>query len=182
MITEELYLEKFLQLAKLLTSNSNEIVEKIKFFVANPAEYLTSVYGEYSSFEEDDLDNLVGYPKMLIDNYLWDILYGILSSEKYLIRLDLRTSQENIVWAINSLLIKLGLLKMEISKFKLESSLPSWEVLNRIKVILQNEDLSLAFINDGTDSFPLILINKTDFPELVDTAAEIGLEIKTHFE
>jgi hypothetical protein len=124
---------------------------------------------------------LQGWPNSLANTYLWDILYGILTVEKYLIRLDWRASRESIGWAVNNLLGKRGIPQMYVSDFQAETCIHGGETLNRIAEMLKKQDLILAFIDDGSDSFPLILADKNDFNEISDIAAELELEIKTYF-
>lgn len=181
MVTEHMYFEHFFRLIDLLVSGSTEIIEKIKYYSHNPGEYLASEYGEYCSYEEEDLDDLPGHPNYLINTYLWDILFGILSVENYIYKIDLRTSHENIKYAVNSLLSRKGLPDIKIEWSQIDSHLPSWDVLNFISAKLDPEELKLACIDDGSDSFILILVNKDDFKKLVDTTGILGLKIKTHF-
>lgn len=181
MYIDPMYLGKFYRLAELLTSGSEEVVDKVKYYSDKPAEYLNSEYGEYCCYEEDDLDDLPHNPSDLINSYLWDVLYGILNTEHFIFRLDCRAFHKDIEFAVNSLLSRRGLPMEAALLSKIESKMPTWDVLNIIASKLECGGLALAFADDGSDSFPVVIVQNDDLQELKSISDEIGLSIKTHF-
>lgn len=61
MIKEQMCFSEFFQFINLLVSGSTDAIEKIRFYTYNPVEYLTNEYGEYCSYEEDDLFDSPSY-------------------------------------------------------------------------------------------------------------------------
>ncbi|MFX4260796.1 DUF6630 family protein [Pelotomaculum propionicicum] len=181
MNTDRMFLEKYYRLAELLTSGAEEVVNKVKYFSDKPAEYLDSEYGEYCCYEEDDLDDLAADPGNLLGSYLWDILYGILNREHFIFRLDWRAFHKDIEFAVNSLLARRGLPAEDALLSEIDGKMPTWDALNIIASKLEPGGLTLAFADDGSDSFPVVIVQNYDLDELKRVSDEIGLSIKTHF-
>lgn len=166
------------RLISKLTLNSEEVLKKFRFYLDHPMKYLESRYRDYCSFDEDELEEMVADTD-LKTRFAADAMEGILRVEKFMWKVDHRESLDGMEYAINSLLARKGYPGIDW-QFE-RKGMTSYDFLNTAGGILDGRGLKLVFIDDGSDSFPLIIVDKKDFEEIDDLAGQWGITIKKHF-
>jgi len=78
MFTKIITHAQFLRLLHILTTGSPDIVEKAEYYLDRPLEYLQSEYGEYCTYEEEDVEVLQEEAAFMDKTYLSDLLTGLL--------------------------------------------------------------------------------------------------------
>jgi hypothetical protein len=172
--------ESLIQLIGFIASDARPAAEA-RFYFENPEEFVQSEYGEYCSYGEDETEDLLEDGEYLNGAYLWDVFEGILRTGKYMFRLDWRASFEDIKHAVTSLLSSRGITGYDPPWNQIEKGLPSLDILNFAAEDLNRKGLALVYLNDGSDSFPVVLIKKDDFKDFANIAEKIGIKAETHF-
>jgi hypothetical protein len=172
--------ESLIQLIGFIASDARPAAEARSYF-ENPEEFVESEYGEFCSYGEDETEDLLEDGEYLNGAYLWDVFEGILRTGKYMFRLDWRASFEDIKHAVASLLSSRGLAGYDPPWNQIEKGRPSYDILNFAAEYLYKKGLTLAYLNDGSDSFPVVLIKNDDFRNFMNLAEEIGAKAETHF-
>lgn len=173
--------DNLFQLINKLTG-SKDILDKLRLYLNDPQRYIESDYRDYCSFDEDELEELVDDEDFRKRTFPSDVVTGLLTVERFMWRVDWRESLQGIEYAIDSLLERKGLsgLNRRWGENR-KMGIKSYEYLNAIGCQLDDEGLKLAFIDDGSDSFPLIIVHKNEFEEISDLAESLGVDIKTKF-
>lgn len=161
-----------------LTSGSQEILEQFDFYMKHPMEYVQSIYRDYLSYDEDEVEELLEDIEFKA-TFPGDVMIGLLSVERFMWKVDHRESLSEIEYVVNSLLVRKGFPELSLNIEK--KGLTSYAYLNAISEALEDLGLKLAFLDDGSDGFPLIITNKKDFDEINVLASQLGMPIKTYF-
>lgn len=182
---ENTYLDKVLRLVQLISGDATEIGEEIRHYTAYPAAFRNSPYAEQAAIEPErypDPEDLPGYPEKLLHTFLWNIVYGILRTRQHLLKLEPDAGSETARWAITTLLEQRGQAGIDLETVAGETALSEQEVLRQAAALLEKEGLALAWIDDGSDSGPILIVPATDLLELLTLGSELGVEITTDFD
>ncbi len=171
-----------LQFVRVMTGGSDAVVAKVRLYLDQPMEYVSSPYAELSSFEQEDIEESLEDPDFRKRTFPGDVLACVLMGERYIIRVDHRSSLDNIQWVVDSQLAQKSLAPMQwvLSKEQ-RRGVTSYDFLNLTARDLEVRGVQLAWIDDGWDSFLVFLVTKEDFKEIMRFADELGITIKTKF-
>ncbi|MDD4776064.1 MAG: hypothetical protein PHG75_06105 [Syntrophomonas sp.] len=182
---ENTYLEKVVRLVQLISGDATEIGEEIRHYATYPAAFRNSHYAEQAAIGAErypDPEDLPGYPENLCHTFLWNIVYGILRTRQHLLKLDSDASGETAHWAIATLLERQGQAGIHLETATEATARSVQEVLRQAAALLEKEGLALAWIDDGSDSGPILIVPATDLLELLTIGSELGVGIGTDFD
>lgn len=167
MFTKIITHAQFLRLLHILTTGSPDIVEKAEYYLDRPLEYLQSEYGEYCTYEEEDVEVLQEEAAFMDKTYLSDLLTGLLQKEKLLMRLDRRASVYDIRLAVDSLLARKHIAPVSRMWENIaRSGAKTADMLSAVSAKLNAagpEGTRLIWLYDGSDSFLVGIVRESDF-------------------
>lgn len=172
-----------LEFVRTMTGGSQALAAKVKSYLDRPMEYAQSPYAELSSFEESDIEESLGDPDFRRRTFPSDIVLCVLMRERFVTRVDHRSSPDNIQSVVDRGLAQKGLAPMQWTWTKEQKKgVPSWDLLNATVRDLEPHGVQLAWIYDGSDSFLTFVAAKEDFQEILRLSSRLGLSIRTKFE
>lgn len=167
--------EAYVEIAKIISENDQEVVELMEEAVQDPYEF----YNKYC--EEELLEELlygVDIEEVKPEELMGDILLSVLEHKNYLCFRDWKDELEDFVFFVGNMVTaqkhKLNPEEMPI-EFDEDKDIAVW--IYQINNYLKDSPFILAAIDIDSDSYQLTYIKREDFKPLAKLIEEIGYEL-----